>query len=436
MQCKVQCDYDRIAENRRVSIRLLASVTAEVIKNHIRRPLNLSVALDRSGSMSGAKLNNVKAATRLLTKQLLPTDVFSLTVFDDSVDCVIPAMPVGKARMIIGKTINNIDAGGSTNLSGAYAQGATQAIRFRSNDMLSRIVLLTDGLANIGETRPEMFARQAEEYLAHGISTTTIGVGADYHEEMLGQIAKYGSGGTYFLNKPEEAHAVFTEELGLLLNTSIRNLEVSFDPMLPGLTFQQLNNYREPAPGRFWVGDAYGGQEKGIVLELSIPRQQISRQLTLGNLIFRGQQMTDIGPKEFFSELPVTISVISEIDFLLVRPDRHVSLQAAYLTVARAKQSAIELADKRQFNEAAAILERCVRVLTELDLRDHTLDEYLSDLAEQAQALREQKEYFYDRMTRKRLYTEGEVLATSAQSSYGAMRLRQGKLGKKPGWRP
>src|SRR2546425_501826 len=140
--------------------------------------------------MAGDKLANVKEATRILADHMGKDDVFSLTTFDTHVAPVVAPIRMGGAVPSIGPAIDGIQAGSTTNLSGGYEQGCAFARENKSGENITRVVLLTDGLANVGIQSPAGLADLAGRYRAEGITTTTIGVGRDYNEELLGKMAE------------------------------------------------------------------------------------------------------------------------------------------------------------------------------------------------------------------------------------------------------
>ena len=150
-------------------------------------PLNLSVVLDRSGSMSGPKLVYARRAAADLVRRLRPEDVVSVVAYDDQVTTV--AQPhTGDAQSDLPAEIEGIEVGGSTNLSGGWLRGRELVSCDRaasSKNGVNRVLLMTDGLANVGITNPEQLVGLCKNALEAGVTTSTIGFGDDYDEELL-----------------------------------------------------------------------------------------------------------------------------------------------------------------------------------------------------------------------------------------------------------
>ena len=145
---------------------------------------NLSLVLDRSGSMQGTKIKAARDAACRIVDQLLPTDRLSIVAFDNQVEIVCPCQPVTDKTEIKSK-ISRITAGGNTALHQAWVRGAMEVNRFSEVSTHNRILLVTDGQANVGETNPATLIGQAREMVVHRLSTSTIGIGNDFNEELL-----------------------------------------------------------------------------------------------------------------------------------------------------------------------------------------------------------------------------------------------------------
>jgi|GEM_PF-290134 len=422
MKITATYDYNKVPKGRPFTIRLMVTAEAEAPSGKERRPLNLAVVLDRSGSMSGDKLVNVKEATRILAGQMGKDDVFSLTTFDSVVTPVVAPIRMEGAVPSIETAIAGIQAGNTTNLSGGYEQGCAFARQNKSAENITRVLLLTDGLANVGLQSPAGLADLARRFRADGITTTTIGVGGDYNEELLGKMAETGGGGTYFIENPDEARAVFSEELGVLFSLAATDFDVRISPMAHGLVAEQLNTYPLVNNWGWRLGDIYGGQRKHLVLELKSPAiDTTSGEVPLGRLNITYREVIEGGFEEKTEDVPLNIKLVSDEEFAAVKPNREVTLQAAYLVVAATKASALRLADRQSFEEAAGLLEGCADQLEALGLNDSLLDSQIRDLRERAHRLRVEREEFYNPVQRKRMYTESQVMSKGDQAKYNSM---------------
>jgi len=190
-----------------------------------RTPLNLAVVLDKSGSMTGAKLEKTKQAAMQLVDRLAPNDVFSLVIFSDEAQVLVPAQKVGDTEALKEK-IEGIEAGGSTALYAGVKMGADQLQEFFSEKRINRVILLSDGLANVGPSSPRELRRLGGDLSEKGISVTTIGVGDDYNEDLMAGLAEASDANYYYVQDTEKLPEIFAKELGELLTVAARDVRI------------------------------------------------------------------------------------------------------------------------------------------------------------------------------------------------------------------
>jgi len=190
-----------------------------------RTPLNLAVVLDRSGSMTGAKLEKTKQAAMQLVDRLAPNDIFSLVIFSDQARVLVPAQKVEDKDALKGK-IESIEADGSTALYAGVKLGASQLQEFFSSKRINRVILLSDGLANVGPSSPRELRRLGSQLAERGISVTTIGVGDDYNEDLMAGLAEASDANYYYVQDTEKLPEIFAKELGELLTVAARDVRI------------------------------------------------------------------------------------------------------------------------------------------------------------------------------------------------------------------
>ncbi|MCE9557559.1 MAG: VWA domain-containing protein [Armatimonadetes bacterium] len=194
------------------------------------RPLNLSLVIDKSGSMSSSdKLSRVKTSLLNLVSRLRPTDILSIILFDSEAQVLFPAQKVrdGQSAMDL---IRAIEPGSSTNIYAGLMLGYKEALKNFSRESTNRVILLTDGIANQGVTDPEVIAHDSKEYNNQGVDLSTIGVGLDLNRELLQDLSKSGRGLFHFVADSEDIEKVFVNELQSLLSpvATEPSLEIEF----------------------------------------------------------------------------------------------------------------------------------------------------------------------------------------------------------------
>ena len=420
MKINTILDYNKIPVNKSFNTRLMVTLASEKTKSKKRNPLNLSLVIDRSGSMHGEKLNYVKEAAKLLCNQLSSDDRVSLTTFDDKVHTVFQNSKINSDTQV-DSLIDGIYSGGCTNLSGGYLNGITLAEESMKKGYVNRVILLTDGLANSGIVNENEIAQLVRDGLKRGISTTTIGVGENYNEDLLGTMAENGGGSTYFIENSEDAASIFNEELGYLFDLTAQNLKINFSPSMIGLRFDQLNTYKREIDNSFFIGDIYGGQERQLILELNIPSIEKAGEFELGLINITWDDTTGKEIEQREENVKVSTISIEADEFVHVVRNDEVTLQAAYLLVSRAKDESIKIADNRQFKEAANLLEDYAKMLDSLNLNDSRLIKEIDMLRERANKLRTYGSEFYNVKEKKRMYYEKEMMLKSKMASYDKM---------------
>jgi len=183
-------------------------------KEHV--PLNISVVLDHSGSMSGDKLTYTKEALKYIIKQLGSTDVLSIVIYDSEVEVLLEPQRLEDKKALLDK-VDKIIANSGTNLEGGMRKGyelVKSSKKLIGTEMINRVLLLSDGLANVGLSDPEALSNITKGYFQEDhISISTFGVGTDYNENLMAKIAMQGGGLYYFINSPEKLPSIFNEEL-------------------------------------------------------------------------------------------------------------------------------------------------------------------------------------------------------------------------------
>ena len=211
------------------SLPVLIRLTAPTVPQMARKPLNLCLVIDRSGSMANEKLRHTIASAKFVVERLAATDLLSVVQFDERVKVVIPPGPVTD-RAHLCRRLDGIHAGGQTNLSGGWLRGAACVRERQAPDYINRVILLTDGQANHGITDPAVLVKHAAELTEEGITTTTIGYGEDFNEDLLTALADAGRGNAYHVETADQAPTIFARELEGLLAIAAQNVRVTFTP--------------------------------------------------------------------------------------------------------------------------------------------------------------------------------------------------------------
>jgi Ca-activated chloride channel homolog len=362
MQTNMKIDHQLLAVEDEQTVSGMLEITAPDAPTTGRRPIHVVLVVDRSGSMSGAKLDAAKDAARFLAARLGVDDRLGIVTFDDSVDLVLPLGPVDTAQAA--SAIDSIHCDGSTNLSGGWLKGIEEIARGADVDATRRVLLLTDGQANVGIVDDDQLRALAAGTKAQ-TATTTIGFGAGFDEDLLQAIADESGGASYYCAGPEEAPGVFTEEFDGLATIVAQNLSVeiiaSDDVKLLGV----LNDYPvvDVANGlQVQIGDIYGGERRRVVFKLFVPRIAELGVKRVAELVLRYVE-TGAQIAQHQLTVPVTVNLVSADEAAAAEADHEVEEQIIILEAARATKEARDLADNGDFDGALGMIQSHVHGL-------------------------------------------------------------------------
>lgn len=190
-----------------------------------RLPLNVSLVIDRSGSMEGEPLEYVKRACAYVVDLLEPADVLSIVTFSEKAEVLMPARRVVN-KALVKEHITRLEPGTTTNIFDAVAAGAGQVASVPHAGYVNRVLLFTDGEATAGQKDFNSIIGLVAEQKGRGITTTALGFGPEYNEELLAGIARRSGGNYYYITRPDHIPEVFRRELESLMTIVARNLRL------------------------------------------------------------------------------------------------------------------------------------------------------------------------------------------------------------------
>jgi Ca-activated chloride channel family protein len=241
-----------------------------------RPPLNLALALDRSGSMADAgKLDYLKKAAGGIVDLLAPADVLSIVEYDDQLTLLWPAAPVGSPARVK-DLIDGLTPRGSTDLAGGMMKAIAEAQKAEdrgivAGNALSRVILLSDGLANHGVTDPAAIGALVRKAKGAGVSISALGLGRDYDEDLMQAIAENGGGRYYYIENPDQIGRIFAEEMNTLFRLTAKNVRVAFEPSAEAEGAKILGFDGAVAE----LGDLAVGEKRAVILRISHASQPL-----------------------------------------------------------------------------------------------------------------------------------------------------------------
>lgn len=250
---------------------------------NVQMPVNLSLVLDRSGSMSGDKLRNLKEAVKLVIDQMQPQDYVSLVIFDDKVDVVSPSQPVSN-KAHLKSLVDGIQDRGGTEMSRGMQAGLAEVRKAMAPGRVSRMLLLTDGQTYGDEPRCQQLAADAGKM---GVPVTALGLGDDWNEQLLDAIAKASGGVADYVDAPQKVQQFFLSALQSMQASVVSNAMLVLRlvggivprqvwrviPLISQLSPKTLSDRDVQVP----LGDLEKDTGQALLVELMLPARAAGR---------------------------------------------------------------------------------------------------------------------------------------------------------------
>lgn len=192
---------------------LSLDVTAVDVPGAKRAPVNLSLVIDRSGSMSGAKIQHARQAALALVDQLEATDRLAVVHYGNDVVVFPGTFVTEDNKRRLKSFISRIQDEGGTNIGDGLAAGKAQLDKGRSDFAVNRLILLSDGQPTVGITSPVALAKLVQRFHTDGTTVTSIGVGVDFNEDLMQRLAEVGGGSYAFLQDSTAIAGIFAKDL-------------------------------------------------------------------------------------------------------------------------------------------------------------------------------------------------------------------------------
>lgn len=345
-----------VAADGATTLDLLITVSAPPLPAELqsrpRPPLNLALVIDRSGSMDGRKLSYARKSARFLAGELTERDRLAIVTFDEEVNVLVPSQPVRDPLLFI-SAINMIHCGGGTALFDGWLAGATQVAQVLNPESLNRVLLLSDGEANIGLVDADSIASKVAGLSQRGISTSAFGLGSGFDEDLMGAIAGAGDGTIAHIESPNQLADLYASELDGLASTLGKRVSIGIRAKRDVQLVDVLNDLELTSAGNFQLPNLRHGQELNVAARFQLPPWQPNREIVSVRLAWKqpGSQERHSFVKHF------TLPVMAAADLNGMEPDLAVLEQVELLLANRQRRQAIEELDRGNLRAARAHLE-------------------------------------------------------------------------------
>ena len=250
-----------------------------------RAPVNLAIVLDRSGSMKGEKIQRAREAAADAVRQLGPDDIVSIVTYNEVVNVLVPATKLTDVEQMVAK-IRDIKVGGNTALFAGVSKGVAEVRKFLDKDHINRVILLSDGLANVGPSSAGELASFGESLVKENISVSTFGLGLGYNEDLMAGLASNSGGNHLFVENAKVLADVFRREFDDVL--SVVAQEVDIEVTIPeGIRpVRVLGNDSDIAGQKILtrLAQVYSEQERYILIEVEVPASETGAKRELATV--------------------------------------------------------------------------------------------------------------------------------------------------------
>ena len=319
-----------------------------------RPPVNLALVIDRSGSMAGDKIAKAREAALEAVQRLAPDDIVALVVYDTTVQTLVPAQRVGDGRRLE-RAIRGIEVAGNTTLYGGVARGADEVRRhMEDRRFVNRVILLSDGLANVGPSSPDELGRLGASLVKEGISVTTIGLGLGFNEDLMTRLAQRSDGNTYFVERSADLPRIFAAELGDVLSVVARRvvIEIEFPAGVRPINFVGRDGVIRGQRAELTLNQLYGGQEKFALVEVEVSPSRPGAEIEIA--------AARVSYEDALNQRTATLTAKRSVQFsasqavVVASADHKVQADYAANALAVAKDEAVALVDAGRRDLAAA----------------------------------------------------------------------------------
>ena len=352
---------------------LKVSLSGQNIDSKKRVPINLAIVIDKSGSMSGQRIEKAREAAILAVNMLNENDTLSIVAYDSEARVIVPATKVDNRLRIIGLINENIYAEGGTALFAGLSKGIKQVENQLTKDKVNRIILLSDGQANIGPSSVDELSQLAIIAAKKNIAITTLGIGSDYNELLMSSIASYSDGNHVFVNNSADLENVFVHEFTDLMSAIAQDVVITI----------QLKNGVKPVRllGRDGVikgneitvkmNQLFSNQEKYVLLEVIPDKGKVGQEKTLAQVDLKYDNLLE--NKTENETQVVRISYTKDKKMVDDAIHQDVIVETELQKVALENEKALELYNQGKRDEAQQLLRENSEALKAISAQSPTM---------------------------------------------------------------
>ena len=361
--CRVSPERNALLAGRAENLTVKVSLEGIRPERASERPaVNLALVIDRSGSMSGDKIERAKAAAIEAVNRLEARDIVSVTLFSNEATLLVPAQPATDKSAIIEK-IRTVTASGGTAIFGGVSLAQAEMHKWLDSRRVNRLVLLSDGQANVGPSSPDDLGRLGAMLMKQGISASTIGLGLDYNEDLMTRLSAKSDGNSYFAQSADDLPRIFSTELNDVLAVVGKSVRLRVRFMNGALATELVGRDGRIEDNTVTIdfNQIYGGQEKYAMIRATIP-QGAARE----SRVFADAEVSFFDPAENGTATVRAeghVAYVADPAAVERSVDKVVTSQKILIENTEAVEQAIKLSDEGRNTEAAEILRRSAVIM-------------------------------------------------------------------------
>lgn len=293
---------------------------------------------------SMSKIEQAKIAAIKAVEKLKSGDFISIVCFEDKVELLVEATKINsKNKKQIIDKIKEIKVRGSTNLHDGWLKSATEVAKNMSEKYINRVIVLTDGQTNIGVTNPKEIENNVFKLYKKSISTTCMGIGEVFNEKLLEAMSNSGGGNFYFIEKNEDLETMFNDEFSGLSNIVATDVKLKFIAN-EGIMKQQLNSFVEK-DGEFLLNNILNEKTLEILFEFNVNLIENQKNVEIGKILLTYKNESGTTQEK---EIELIIPVVNKDTWDDMEYNKEVKVQETLMIVANNKfemAAAIERGD-------------------------------------------------------------------------------------------
>ncbi len=344
-----------VGRAQRVVVRVLLEPGRPAVKKRV--PLAVALVLDKSGSMnSDGKIENARRGAVEALKKLNAKDIATVVVYDYEASVLVPAKSAGDKAPFT-SAISRVQASGSTALYDGVQTGAKQLQPFVKEGYVPRIVLLSDGLANVGPSTTGELAALGRALAGREVTVTTIGLGLDYNEDLMTALASESGGNAYFAKTAGMLPDIFVRDMDDALSLTARKVRITLTcngNVRPVRAIGRAGT-KKGQTIEVSIDNLYGG-EKYALFEIDVPKGD--KESVLDAIAVKVDYVDALSGAKGTAKAPLKIAYTADKKKVAANRQAEIAAQAELAKNAETREEAVKLADEGKTKEASQLLKQ------------------------------------------------------------------------------